>query len=195
MKARQPYIRIPKKILIGYDGKTDADMALEDLSFAGLPLKADVVVLTIAPAWTSTEFGFDLGYLNGSTILSPKDIRAFNEKSKSDAEILAGRARRRLEAWFPCWKIQNLAIVDSPAHGILAKAETEKPDLIVLGAHGHTAIGKLLMSSVSHKVFHHAHASVRINRAKVRSAKLLPRILWGKPLQQPIEKGIEHFQD
>ncbi len=167
------------KILIGYDGSDDADEALEDLSLAGLPIKADVTVLTVAVPWAFTELGSGPGNAFGTSAFSVADARAFNEQAKANAQVLAGRARRRLEERRPQWKIRHMTALDYPAPGILAKSEEWKPDLIVLGSHGHTALGRLLLGSVSHKVLHHCHASVRINRARVRSEKIPPRLLVG----------------
>ena len=40
-----------KRILIAYDGSAGADAALSDLMRAGLPMRAEARVLTIADIW------------------------------------------------------------------------------------------------------------------------------------------------
>src|SRR5215470_12188602 len=54
------------KILVGYDGSSYADVAIDDLQWAGLPEQADVIVLTAvewplqAPrSWGMVETGFE----------------------------------------------------------------------------------------------------------------------------------------
>jgi hypothetical protein len=53
--AGESWIAIPgkvhMKILIGYDGSVDADGAIHDLRLAGLPAKANAVVITFATPW------------------------------------------------------------------------------------------------------------------------------------------------
>jgi len=39
------------KILIGYDGSECADAALDDLTNAGLPAKAETYILSVAEVW------------------------------------------------------------------------------------------------------------------------------------------------
>jgi hypothetical protein len=58
------------KLLIGYNGSPQSDIALENLKWAGLPAAVDVVVLTVADAPTLAEgservwdpsYGSDIG--------------------------------------------------------------------------------------------------------------------------------------
>lgn len=39
-----------------------------------------------------------------------------------------------------------------PAEVILKQAKKERADVIVMGSHGHTAFGEMLLGSVAHKV-------------------------------------------
>jgi hypothetical protein len=43
------------KILIGYDGSTTADAALDDLKSAGLPDRAEAIVISVAEVWLPPE--------------------------------------------------------------------------------------------------------------------------------------------
>jgi nucleotide-binding universal stress UspA family protein len=47
----------------------------------------------------------------------------------------------------------------------LWRADEWQPDLLVLGSHGRTALGRFFFGSVSHGVLQHARCSVRIARA------------------------------
>ncbi|HEY6404145.1 MAG TPA: universal stress protein, partial [Blastocatellia bacterium] len=121
------------KILIAYDGSEGADWAIEDLKRAGLPRRAEAVVLTIAeeliPAPTSiggvaTPFGKDL----------------LEEEKGSLA--LARRASSLIRELFPDWEILAEAGIGSPGSEIIARADKWRPDLIVVGSSGRTALGR-----------------------------------------------------
>ena len=57
-----------------------------------------------------------------------------------------------------------------PAAQILAAAKELPADMIVLGSHGRSAIGRLVLGSVSENVLHHWHGAVLIIRPEHKSA-------------------------
>jgi hypothetical protein len=69
-----------------------------------------------------------------------------------EAEVLAKQAGERLQTYFPAWKVHAEARADSPAWGLVKKADEWKPDLLVVGSHGRSALGRLILGSVSQKV-------------------------------------------
>jgi nucleotide-binding universal stress UspA family protein len=158
------------KILIGYDGSSDSDGALRDLALAGLPSKAQVLILTVTTIWQLPKPGKWSGRLE-------REAARLSEESFRDAVNLAGKAASQVKQLFPGWKVASEAVADSPAHALLLKAESWKPDLIVLGCHGRSAIGKLLMGSVSQKVLHHGSSDVCITRCRERSRSAPPRVI------------------
>ncbi len=166
------------KILIGYDGSAAADEALADLALAGFPAKAQALVLSVAVPWSDFSAGGDGAFFEWTPIAAT-NLRAIDKHAMENAEVLAKRARNYLESRHPEWKIKAEAVTDFPAQGILSKAEAWKPDVIVLGSHGRTALGKLLLGSVSNNVLHHAHTSVRINRSRIRSSQRALRLVVG----------------
>lgn len=58
--------------------------------------------------------------------------------------------------------------VGDPAVEIIKEAAERRADLIVLGSHGRTGLGRLLLGSVARKVLVHADCSVLIVRASTR---------------------------
>lgn len=148
------------KILIGYDGSRDADAALEDLDSAGLPQRAQALVLTVTSPWVPENRP------DGPVSRMDRTARRVAEESLTQALALADKAAVKLRARYPLWKVAGEALIDAPAAGLIAKAEAWKPDLIVLGCHGRSAIGRLLMGSVSRQVLHHAATDVRISRRR-----------------------------
>ena len=86
-----------------------------------------------------------------------------------EAETLSRYAKERLQSNFPGWKITSLAACGSPSRGILARADEFKPDLIVVGSQGRTAVSRILLGSISQKVLTEAHCSVRIGRGRIEA--------------------------
>lgn len=159
------------KILIAYDGSVDADGALHDLVLAGLPAEADARVISFA--MPMLPYGPET-WVPG--VLPAEYARVADEVVK-DTRLVAERAAAYLCEHFPHWKVKAESGLGSPAEGILAKAEAWKPDLLVVGSHGRTALGRLLLGSVSLNVLHHAPATVRITRPRLRSKEGPPRIV------------------
>lgn len=167
------------RILIGYDGSVPADGALYELERAGLPAKAEAVVLCVTTAWV--EFVSPHGSRKQvwpGRAANPRYRHAL-EQCLGEAQALAERGRRFLQRAFPDWKIKAEAAMDDAAEGILKKAGTWKADLIILGSHGRSAFGRLLLGSVSQNVLHHSPVSVRITRAGLKQGKRPIRLMLG----------------
>lgn len=168
------------KILIGYDGSECADAALRDLRRAGLPTKADALVLAVAdvllpPPLKDHEVAFPT-YV-------PPGVKRAHERAAHEldhARKLGERARTQLERLFPEWELHVEACADSPAWALVSRAENWNPDLIVVGSHGHAALGgRLILGSVSQRVLYEAHTSVRIARGRVVASNQPVRIVIG----------------
>src|SRR5262245_222423 len=155
------------KILIAYDGSECAESAIVDLKRAGLPRRAEAIVLTIAeelfPAPTS---------IGGVATTFGKDLL---EKEK-DSLALARRAQSRIHQLFPGWKILVDAGIGSPGSEIIARADEWRPDLIVVGSHGRTALGRMFFGSVSQKVINEAWCTVRVARGRIGEPDVPARI-------------------
>jgi len=119
------------KILIGYDGSESSDASLEDLRRAGLPERAEAVVLSVADVFVPPplEEGADIfpQYV-------PAGVRHAHERARralSEAEVRADRAAGRVRESFPGWGVSAEASADSPAWALVKKSWEWKPDLIV----------------------------------------------------------------
>ena len=142
------------KILLGYDGSECSEQMLADLNYAGLPAQADVLVMSVAEHWLAPP-----------TSLGGVDVH-FTEAPDEAAETLmmAQQAQALLRFQFPEWDVKTEAVWGMPASKLVEKADDWKPDLIIVGSHGRSAIGRFFLGSVSQKVVHEAHCSVRIAR-------------------------------
>lgn len=155
------------KILIGYDGSESGERMLWDLKHAGLPAEAEVIVMSVAEHWLAppTSFG-------------GVDVH-FTEATDEGAETvnMTQQAQALISFNFPNWHITTEAIWGMPASKLIAKADEWKPDLLVVGSHGRSALGRFFLGSVSQKVIHEAQCSVRIARGIAKEAGSPVRIL------------------
>ncbi len=167
------------KILIGYDGSKIADEALSDLGRAGLPEKTQVLLLTavppLLPLETLTSDATGSGWYAGAF----SEAVRFATEFEGEAKAMTAKAAAGLRAGFPGWNVKTATCVDAPAHGILTKSDTYKPQLVIVGSHGWSGVKTLLLGGVAEKVLHHAHANVRIAREPNAKHAGPPKILIG----------------
>jgi nucleotide-binding universal stress UspA family protein len=164
------------KILVGYDGSECADAALDDLRRAGLPSDAQVKVLSVVENW-----------------LPPPSALEIIEHIDRDQEYLA-LARRggiRLVPTEPGWDVKSESGAGSPATVIIEKADEWGADLIVVGSHGHTALGRFFFGSVSQKVLHEARRSVRVARGRIEEPDTPVRLIVGVDGSKGAEAAVE----
>ncbi len=172
------------KVLIAYDGSDFANDAIESLRSAGLPAEADVLVMSVADVFVPPP-------INEEEMLpqhEPDAIRRAHERAEEklrEAEDMAERAAELIKGNFPNWQIRQEAVADSPAWALIRKAEEWKPDLIVMGARGHSVFGgRLILGSVSQRVLYEASCSVRIARPRE-----------GAPSPTRLLIGVDHSKD
>jgi nucleotide-binding universal stress UspA family protein len=151
----------PFKLLIGYDGSDCSKKVLQELSGAGLPPSVEAVILNIADTWPPVDSSVKPEEDNWVTRAVEK-TDAQKRQLVEDARVIAWQAAEVLSRRFPAWTIRSEGKADSPAWGIVHFADQWKPDLIVLGYHGRSAVGRFLLGSVSQKVLAHASCAVRI---------------------------------
>ncbi len=171
------------KILMAYDGSTCADAALHELRRAGLPLDAEAVVLSVADVWMPPPAPSHQNPLGAKVVrtlaLARETARAQAVQAIEDARALAQRAKTHVQSYFPDWRVEVEAVADSPAWGIIKKADEWKPDLLVVGSHGYSAVSRFLLGSVSQKVLTTSGRSVRIARESTAVQDAPVRLLLG----------------
>lgn len=169
----------PMKVLVAYDGSACADAALEDLRRAGLPPDTEVVVISVADSWllpspppSSYEIVEAASAARADVFpgVIPADVAALE---------LATMAAERIRTHFPLWTVRAEVAEGSPAKEIINKAKYWEPDLIVLGSHGRSSLGRLVLGSVSQKVVAEAGSSVRVARSSSVPERDLVRVAIG----------------
>lgn len=168
------------KILIAYDGSESADTGINGLQRAGLPAQdVEALVVTVAEVWLppsdeALDDTFPLQVPAGVTL-----ARQRAELKIEQAQALAQRGSEHVRRIFPQWTISHEALSGSPAFEVLNRAEAWQPQLIVVGSHGHTALGRFVLGSVSQKVLTEAQTSVRVARRSIGTGASAVRIVLG----------------
>jgi len=170
------------KILIAYDGSVHADSAIDSLQRAGLPHDAEAIVVCVAH--------------KGWPTVKPEDPDEEFDNSWADtlkeAEAIVERASRRLQALFPGWKISLEALWGDPSKMLLKTAEVWRPDLLVVGSHGRSVSGRILLGSVSTELLHHARCSVRVVRPSKEEHRGPIRILLASDGSINSQAALDH---
>jgi nucleotide-binding universal stress UspA family protein len=172
------------KILVGYDGSESADAVLDDLRKAGLPREVEALIVSVGevmlppssveyelagPAVTSRRLGVVLAQMETQAAHKLKELQAF-----------AATAADRLQSSFPDWKVRSVGLAGSPSAALIDKADEWGADLVVVGSHGRSALGRFILGSVSKKVVTNSHHSVRVARGTVRQdGGLSPKVIIG----------------
>ena len=164
-------------VLIAYDGSPGADAALADLVRAGLPRDANITVLSVADLWSellAPHSRFDDVYPQAMV-----SARAMASEAMAEAQSHAERGARWLDEHFAHAKITVAVTADSPSGSVVREAEERCTDLVVVGSHGRSRIGRLFLGSVSQHVMTFAPCSVRIGRNSESAAGMPPRLIVG----------------
>lgn len=156
------------KILIGYDGSECANAAVEDLRRAGLPPTGEMVVLSVAEVWPHLPVaaGGIRPELDAWMAPALENARDLSELELKRAHEVAARGADRLRSTFPRWTVKGEAVADAPNWALVKRADAWKPDVIVVGSHGRSALGRFVLGSISHSLLTHARGSVRIGRER-----------------------------
>lgn len=155
------------KILIAYDSSSCAHDALFELKRAGLPQKAEAIVLCVAEPWQA-PVGVG-GFIADTSSLS----------DERTALHQAEEGRTTLMNIFSEWHIHAEGRKGSPSHQIIKRADEWEADLIVVGSHGLNAMERLVFGSVSQQTVTSAHCPVRVARGNPHRDQQPIRLLIG----------------
>jgi len=169
------------KILIGHDGSQSADAALVDLQQAGLPVEADALVVSVAdvmmvsatPAYELAGEALMSRRVTAGLVYAQKQM----ERVLTEAKDFARRASDQVRSYFPHWSVRAETLAGSAASELISKADEWKPDLIVVGSHGRSAVSRFILGSVSKKVVTDSGHSVRVSRGDIEKDRNTPQKL------------------
>jgi|WetSurMetagenome_2_1015567.scaffolds.fasta_scaffold1491046_1 nucleotide-binding universal stress UspA family protein len=136
------------KIMAAVDLSKQADLVVTEAAKLAKTQNAELVLITVSE--DMDDFGEGLG-LNIAEKLAAA-ARQAGEKAQKKAAELGVSARLIVESG------------ESPSDIIIAKADEEKADLIVLGSSGKKGLKGVLIGSCAAKVAGYAHCSVLVVR-------------------------------
>jgi nucleotide-binding universal stress UspA family protein len=155
------------KVMIGYDGSTHADAAIDDMRLAGLGPETDVKIVSIVK---QQEAAPSISELDLISLVSGRVEAALSRSAEHRTRViaaardLAAHAAERVRLRFPYWDVSADAIEGDPADELLQMAKVWRPDLIVVGSQGRSALGRFFLGSVSKRIADEAKTSVRVVR-------------------------------
>lgn len=169
------------KILIAYDGSDSADTAIDGLQRAGLPAEnVTALVVSVGEVWLPPAQ--DEALEEELSLPAPPGLKAARERAAKvmeEAEQLARRGAKRVQQIFSGWQVSHDIRNGSPGFELINVAREWQPDLIVVGSHGHTALGRFVLGSVSQRLLTEASVSVHIGRPNPGTGKSGERIIVG----------------
>ncbi len=142
-------------ILLATDGSPASQSASEEAIDLATQVGARLLVVSVLgassrPSEASTEQG------------GPADSR---NSLTTKAQALVQRAKAAgANATFLVWE-------GEPGEAIVAAADSENADLIVVGSHGRSGVSRFLIGSVSDFVVRHAHCPVMVVRGQPELAR------------------------
>jgi nucleotide-binding universal stress UspA family protein len=137
-------------ILLATDGSPASEGASEEAIDLAVQVEARLLVISVLgassrPSEASAEVG------------SQADSR---DSLTSKAQAIVQRAKASgADATFLVWE-------GDPGPAIVAAADAENVDLIVVGSHGRSGVTRFLIGSVSDHVVRHAHCPVMVVRGR-----------------------------
>ncbi len=183
------------KILIGHDGSQSADAALVDLQRAGLPVEAEALVVSVADVMMVPQTpAYELA---GEALMSRRVTAGLvhaqrqTERVLTEAKDFARRASDQVRSYFPHWSVRAETLAGSAAWALMSKADEWKPDLIVVGSHGRSAISRFILGSVSKKVVTDSDHSVRVARGDLeKDLNEPPKLVIGVDASAETEQAV-----
>jgi nucleotide-binding universal stress UspA family protein len=155
-------------IVIAYDGSDFAKAAIDDLRRAGLPQKANALVVcvgeTLLPTPSASMMDLPPSALPSRVAGTLLQARAETEQAREEAGAFARQGSRRAHGLFPHWGVYPEPVVGAPAEAVIQKATDWRADLIVIGSHGRSTLARVVLGSVSKRVATEAPCSVRVAR-------------------------------
>jgi nucleotide-binding universal stress UspA family protein len=142
------------KILVAIDGSDFSQAALQSVLERPWPPNTEAKVIHVVEP-PSLLMGREMGGYDPEFEMVWKALR-------EQAKDLVEKAAEKLRA--AKFHVSTELVEGDPKSQIIDAANQWRADMIVLGSHGRTGLGRFLMGSVSQDVVRHAHCSVEIIR-------------------------------
>jgi nucleotide-binding universal stress UspA family protein len=142
-------------ILLATDGSPASESASDEAIDLAVQVEARLLVMSVlGPSSRPSETSADTA--------GPADSR---DSLTSKAQAIVQRAKASgADATFLVWD-------GEAGEAIVAAADSENADLIVVGSHGRSGVSRFLIGSVSDFVVRHAHCPVMVVRGRLEVAR------------------------
>lgn len=165
-----------KNILVAVDF---SDVSERVLAKAGELAKATGAKLWVLHAVTDTSFISGAGEVPIPWTVSDEELpKHFPSEDGRLKEMVASAQDRGIEA-------QALLVSGPAVDRVIALAEEIHADMIVLGSHGHTALYKLIVGTISEGVLRRAHCPVLVVPSEPRK-KTIAQDQVVEPMASPM---------
>jgi nucleotide-binding universal stress UspA family protein len=168
------------KILIAYDGTERAEAAIDDLLWAGLPGRAEALVVVTDVWLTSSPTELSRAVARRRILSSESSSFAPALREVEEGRALSREALRRLRALFPAWDVRAEVAggMGSAASTLLHRASTWGADLLVVGS-GCGTVQDQNVGDPTRQVAAEAPCSVRVARTRAGESGSAVRLLVG----------------
>jgi nucleotide-binding universal stress UspA family protein len=157
---------LPLPVTVGVDGTPQSEAAL---LFAAQRAARDEVPLRIVCAWlTLTQTGWEFANWSGDA------IEEWAEALSGSARHAADEALAKVRERWPALDVEVRVVEGSPP--LALEDASRESRLVVVGSHGTSALGRLVLGSVSRTVLHHAACPVAVVRPQGRTPRLSPMV-------------------
>lgn len=144
------------RILVAIDGSGPSEGAVREVASRPWPADSEMKIVMV-------EEPVDRG------LISAGFQTAFDrmvENQRAEADGLVRQSVSLVQKENPSLQVHGSILQGWPRQSIVAEAERWRADLIVLGAHGRSALSRLLLGSVSDYVVQNAPCSVEVARPR-----------------------------
>jgi nucleotide-binding universal stress UspA family protein len=136
---------IYEKILIATDGSELAGRAVAHGLKLAKELKVPVVVVTVTQVWSALEIGYE------ARLTKADPIERYRESAAALAQRILDEAGDQAKAAGVRFELVHVP-ESAPAEGIIATAEKQGCDLIVMASNGRRGLGRFLLGSQANEV-------------------------------------------
>ena len=148
---------IYKKILIATDGSELAGRAVAHGLKLAKELKVPVVVVTVTPMWSALEIAHE------ARSAKANPIESYHEAAAAWAQGILNKAGEQANAVGVSFEPVHVP-ESAPAEGIIATAEKQGCDLIVMASHGRRGLSRLVLGSQANEVLAYSKVPALIVR-------------------------------
>jgi len=149
-----------KKILVPIDGSEQADKALTFALDLAQKYTTEVEILHVIPPFSIKLTPYPV--MGESPVIPPQWLNDYYKQAKEESGKMLSEAKKLAQSKAGDLKISSKLGEGRPSDIIVAEAESENFDLIVMGSRGLGGIKEFILGSVSNQVVHESKSPVLI---------------------------------